>query len=521
MTCFCLGWLVYDFMAESKRMFQLVDKKFHWKLTTLNNDYSICASYPQRHYVPPYYDDTALKQVAAFRDGNRFPAFSWIHPLTLASVTRCSQPLPGRLGGKRCPEDEQLLAQIFKSNPESPEFGGYVLDARPYSSAMANRAMGAGFERSEHYGGLRVEFLGIENIHAVSDSLAKLKRTVRNNLPGPFGNQGVLGSGVNGGFDVNTWLEKLSDSGWLKHIQSVINGAVLAATLIHVKKTSVVVHCTHGWDRTAQLTSLPMLMLDPYYRTLVGFQVLIEKEWIAYGHKFLDRCNHTASQQLAKEESPIFLQFLDCVHQMLVQFPTQFEFNERFLIDLLDAVYSCQYGTFLANNPLQHTRFETQRKTVSAWSYFNHSSVRTTYMNPLYDAIEARKDPITFLKPSTAGNKLVFWDALFTRSDNDPNADAFYVAKCSELKTLVDHQAAEIAILKAQLSALAPAAAAASGIHTVSPSVFASAPMEVQSATDPLGALTIDTAATTTAAAITPETSSSDAGVTPVDSVLI
>ena len=348
-----------------------------------------------------------------------------------------------------------------------------------------------------------------------------MKRTVRNNLPGPFGNQGVLGSGVNGGFDVNTWLEKLSDSGWLKHIQSVINGAVLAATLIHVKKTSVVVHCTHGWDRTAQLTSLPMLMLDPYYRTLVGFQVLIEKEWIAYGHKFLDRCNHTASQQLAKEESPIFLQFLDCVHQMLVQFPTQFEFNERFLIDLLDAVYSCQYGTFLANNPLQHTRFETQRKTVSAWSYFNHSSVRTTYMNPLYDAIEARKDPITFLKPSTAGNKLVFWDALFTRSDNDPNADAFYVAKCSELKTLVDHQAAEIAILKAQLSALAPAAAAASGIHTVSPSVFASAPMEVQSATDPLGALTIDTAATTTAAAITPETSSSDAGVTPVDSVLI
>jgi len=47
-----------------------------------------------------------------------------------------------------------------------------------------------------------------------------------------------------------------------------------------------VVHCSDGWDRTAQLTSLSMLMLDSYYRTLRGFQVLLEKEWIGFGHKF-------------------------------------------------------------------------------------------------------------------------------------------------------------------------------------------------------------------------------------------
>lgn len=35
----------------------------------------------------------------------------------------------------------------------------------------------------------------------------------------------------------------------------------------------VLVHCSDGWDRTSQLTSLAQLLLDPYYRTIDGFQV--------------------------------------------------------------------------------------------------------------------------------------------------------------------------------------------------------------------------------------------------------
>lgn len=39
-------------------------------------------------------------------------------------------------------------------------------------------------------------------------------------------------------------------------------------------------------DRTAQICAIAEILLDPYYRTIEGFAVLIEKDWCAFGHKF-------------------------------------------------------------------------------------------------------------------------------------------------------------------------------------------------------------------------------------------
>ena len=56
-------------------------------------------------------------------------------------------------------------------------------------------------------------------------------------------------------------------------LQSVLGGALKVAEVIERQRSSVLVHCTDGWDRTAQLTALAMLMLDPFYRTIEGFEV--------------------------------------------------------------------------------------------------------------------------------------------------------------------------------------------------------------------------------------------------------
>lgn len=116
-----------------------------------------------------------------------------------------------------------------------------------------------------------------------------------------------------------------------------------------VHRTSVVVHCSDGWDRTSQLTSLAMLMLDSYYRSLTGFMVLVEKEWLSFGHKFGQRIGHGEDKHNDPDRSPVFVQWVDCVWQITQQFPNAFEFNEYFLMTILDHLYSCLFGTFLFN----------------------------------------------------------------------------------------------------------------------------------------------------------------------------
>ena len=79
--------------------------------------------------------------------------------------------------------------------------------------------------------------------------------------------------GGGSGASMDTFMTGLANSGWLKHVKAVLDVSIAIADCI-LNNRSVIVHCSDGWDRTSQTCALACLMLDGYYRTIQGFQVI-------------------------------------------------------------------------------------------------------------------------------------------------------------------------------------------------------------------------------------------------------
>ncbi|XP_050081944.1 myotubularin-related protein 2 [Anopheles aquasalis] len=389
------GWSVYEPVAELRRMGVNSANNDTWRITRINELYEICDSYPSVWAVPKTAKDDLLKQVAAFRSRNRLPVLCWIHPKSLATITRCSQPLVG-VGGKRSEADETYINLIMEANAQSDKLS--IIDARPSANAIANKAKGGGYESEDAYKNVELTFLDIHNIHVMRESLRKLKEIC---FPAN---------------DDHKWLSAVESTLWLKHIKCILGGAVRIVDRIENMRMSVVVHCSDGWDRTSQLTALSMLLLDPYYRTLKGFEVLIEKEWLSFGHKFEQRIGHGDNHHSDADRSPVFLQFIDCVWQISKQFPHALEFNEYFLITILDHLYSCRFGTFLYNTERERVAKDLKNTTVSLWSFINSS--HEEYRNPLYGGLSNyfSSMPVqTVLRPVVSMRHIRLWKGLYCR----------------------------------------------------------------------------------------------------------
>uniref|UniRef100_A0A8C1F6R0 Myotubularin related protein 8 n=2 Tax=Cyprinus carpio TaxID=7962 RepID=A0A8C1F6R0_CYPCA len=319
---------------------------------------------------------------------NDFWEISHLNKNYEAAICRCSQPLSGLTS--RCVEDEQMLQAISEANPNCPFI--YVVDTRPKLNAMANRAAGKGYENEDNYSNIRFQFQGIENIHVMRSSLQKLLEVCSMKSP-----------------SMSDYLTGLENSGWLRHIKSVMDAGMFLAKAVCEERASVLVHCSDGWDRTAQVCSLACILLDPYYRTIKGLMVLIEKEWISFGHKFSHRCGHLDPD--SKEVSPVFTQFLECVWQLSEQFPCVFEFNERYLIEIHNQVYACQYGNFIGNCQKERLEMRLHEKTFSLWPHLLKN--QHLYRNPLY----RRSLECKVLRPSTLPLHFKFWCGMYNHYD--------------------------------------------------------------------------------------------------------
>lgn len=86
----------------------------------------------------------------------------------------------------------------------------------------------------------------------------------------------------------DNFLALCAQAGWYDYLYLILAGAKSIAQDL-MNGINVVVHCSDGWDRTSQLCALSQLIIDPYYRTIEGFALLVEKDWRHFGHKFRSR----------------------------------------------------------------------------------------------------------------------------------------------------------------------------------------------------------------------------------------
>ncbi|XP_039208987.1 myotubularin-related protein 12 isoform X1 [Crotalus tigris] len=189
------------------------------------------------------------------------------------------------------------------------------------------------------------------------------------------------------------WFSLLESTNWLEIIRRCLRKTIDIIELLEVQSTNVLLQEENASDLCCVTACLVQVMMDSYCRTKLGFQSLIQKEWIMGGHAFLDRCNHL--RQSDKEEAPVFLLFLDCVWQLVQQYQPAFEFTETYLTVLSDSLYIPIFSTFFFNS--QHQRDTTtyggsldtegsKLSFLSVWDWsvqFEHEG-QALLNNPLY-----------------------------------------------------------------------------------------------------------------------------------------
>jgi hypothetical protein len=381
-----------------------------WRLSGANAGWEMCPSYPKELFFPATLSDEEVEEGSKQRSKGRVPTLTYLN-CDGVPICRCAQPS----GRGALINDDRLLAEIFNASPTKYGKSFVVLDARSYIAATANAIFkGKGAEDLSRLGSqFLIRFMDIENIHTMRSSLDSLAH-------------GVAADDVNAGF-----MSAVDHSGWLLHIAMLIRGACVIARMVETGN-SVLVHCSDGWDRTSQLCALSQVIMDARFRTMDGFATLIDKEFGHFGHGYDMRSAPLG--QSGSERSPVVLQFLDCIRQLMEQYPRAFEFNEKYLRYIIKGFQSRSFNNFIGDCPKQRAdaimalSWRTNNKYwPTLWEHLKVFVAPRQFYNILYDHITYSHTP---LSPILDNRVMTLWKQHFMynlpqltklRSEEDEN----------------------------------------------------------------------------------------------------
>lgn len=493
-----------------------------WVVADVNKDYKLCDSYSQRLILP---NNSSLKNCIThaknFRDQQRFPIVSYINKNSNL-ILRSSQPMTGIMN-KTNSQDEFLIRGYLKSVDRRDNNKFIIVDCRPIKNVYAQKyILGGGTENIQNYQFTdlsskdicisKAYFLGFPNVHILSDQY--------NCMVDYY----VLGK--------NQQKDEISPLSfdWYLNIENVLKELDYLLKEYLLNGSHLLIHCTHGWDRTSLTTSLLMICSDPYYRTIEGFLVLVQLEWLNYGFRFAERfdvneyfiddfddstvensdeismnkskggflmnrldflmdktknhnimdiptnlkrklgsidiksissklglndeedCNNNVLKRLSEHSylrrkkaminyvdiedsfnteeenetkkirkhtsskggaSPVFIQFLDIIYQLIKQYESHFEYNGKFLLRILKEVTSGKYYEFLLNNDkerneyLKSLKISEQQEISISW--YNLIEIKDSERNMKFQSSVEKNDQWIFPNET----KVVLWKSLW------------------------------------------------------------------------------------------------------------
>lgn len=340
-----------------------------WRVCALNEGYMVSTCLPEYFVVPSSLADQDLRTLSHSFVGRRMPLWCWSHSNGSALVRMAL--VRDALQQRKI--DQRICNAVTKSHPQRSDVYKSDLDKT------------------------------LPSVQETQAAFVKLKQLCVNE---PFEET------------EEKWLSSLESTRWLEYVRAFLKHSVELVCVLEDRRVSVILQEEEGRDLSCVVASLVQVMLDPYFRTITGFQSLIQKEWVMAGYQFLDRCNHL---KRSEKESPLFLLFLDATWQLLEQHPAAFEFSETYLAVLCDSTRIVLFGTFLFNCPHQRVRQSTEfamskniqlgdekgLKFPSVWDWSLQFTARdrTLFRNPSYVGKSAPRLPTGSAKASRRAKK--------------------------------------------------------------------------------------------------------------------